>query len=194
MTKEELSVGQADIPAANIKAAFAMLDKKTSSKAATQWSTRKEAAIVPRRSPRKQMKIQAMLESQKKKLLKELFDYSSLSDTSKVDMEEVKDEEQETTVNRARSVSSENVSAKKHKQEQEGNAGEKEKTSSVSLELSTTSNTSAKLDRRKYSPSKSKAKSPQNKKIKEQEILPILPALKVSLKKKVSFMGSSVKR
>ena len=184
MTKEY--VGQ-DIPVTN----SAILEKKTSSKTATELSSRKGTAIVLRRSPRKQMKIQAMLESQKKKLLKELFDYSSLSDTSKVDMEEVKDEEQETTVNQARSVSSENVSAKKHKQEQEGNAGEKEKTSSVSLELSTTSNTSAKLDRRKYSPSKSKAKSPQNKKIKEKEIL---PSLKVSPKKKVGMFGKLSKK
>jgi hypothetical protein len=87
-------------------------------------------------------------------------------------MEEEKDKEQKTPFKRARSVSLEKVSAKKHKQEQEqeGSAGKKERTCSV------------------------EPVTLQPNWTKEQEILPILPALKVSFKKKVAFCGSSVKR
>jgi len=109
MTTEELSVGSGT-PGVD----KGSLDKKKNTKDVNHWSLRKEATIVPRRSPRKAMKLQVQTQ-EKAVLMKELFDDSSLSVASQDDNEE-EEAETESHVKRARSDSSED-SVKKSKQE-----------------------------------------------------------------------------
>jgi len=110
----EVFSGECLPPKSKIKAAFALLDEK-SNKVGKKWSPRKEAAAIPRRSPRKQMTVNNLFQPTKqnqKLLMKEVFDDSSLSIASQEDTEE---DDYETPSKRARSSSSDTKSAKKHK-------------------------------------------------------------------------------
>merc|ERR1719318_90630 len=181
ITTEELSVATTGSGTPDIKTAFALLDKKKKAKEVKHWSPRKEATIVPRRSPRKQMKLQ--FQAQKKSdLMKELFDDSSLSVASQDDIEE--DEgETETPVKRARSVSSDK-SSKKSKQEKDI------MTSSVVQEMT---RATRKMDEKSFSSPKSDDKYLGSKKSAQSEVS-ATPALKISPKKKFGMFGKLSKK
>jgi len=111
-SESEVFSGECPPHKAKIKAACALLDKK-SNKVGKKWSPKKEATAIPRRSPRKQMTVKSIFHpANKKQLMKDVFDDSSLSVASQEDTEE---DEYETSTKRARSSSSDKKSAKKHK-------------------------------------------------------------------------------
>ena len=170
MTKEELSVASSGTP--DIKTPFALLVKKNTKKV-KHWSPRKNATIVPRRSPRKQMKN--MFQIQKKSdLMKELFADSTLIVASQDDIEEEKGEN-ETAIKRERSVSSEKL-AKKSKQEKE------------------VTRTHRKIEEKSFSQPKSDDKYLGSKKSAEPKNSATPPALKISPKKKFGFVGKLSKK
>eukprot|EP00092_Neocalanus_flemingeri_P017995 GFUD01019474.1.p1 GENE.GFUD01019474.1~~GFUD01019474.1.p1 ORF type:complete len:787 (+),score=287.80 GFUD01019474.1:221-2362(+) len=188
MSTSELATAKVDClensTSNDMKKVFTLLDKKKSSIDASRWSPKKEAAAIPRRSPRKQSKILNFVPTKNKELLRDVFDDSSCSVVSQSDPDS---EEPVSPVKRPRSVSVENVLAKKQKLEHEENADSKQKTNSESLELAIY--TSAKLQRKKVSPAKNTEEKKRNR---EQEIPPTPPASKsssVSPKKKVSLFG-----
>eukprot|EP00092_Neocalanus_flemingeri_P023553 GFUD01025541.1.p1 GENE.GFUD01025541.1~~GFUD01025541.1.p1 ORF type:complete len:569 (+),score=204.49 GFUD01025541.1:71-1777(+) len=175
MSDSELAtakVGSLENSTSSMKKAFLLLDKKKSSIDATRWSPKKEAAAIPRRSPRKQSKILNFVPTKKKELLRDVFDDSSCSVVSQSDPDS---EEPVSPVKRPRSVSSEKVSAKKQKQEHEENADSKQRTISESLELAIY--TSAKLQREKVSPAKNTEEKKRNR---EQGNPPTPPASKLA--------------
>ena len=156
MTKEELSVAISGT--SDIKTPLALLDKLRNTKEVKHLSQRKEATIVQRRSPRKQMKLH--------NLMKEFFDDSSLSVASQGDITEEEDE----TEAHIKSVGSEKW-AKKSKQEKNI------MTSSVWQEVTPTHR---KIEEKSFPPPKSDVKYLGSKKNAGSEISATPPALQRS--------------